>query len=147
MNNEVKATLLQSPIDYVFNMTALNSGDARRMWRSGIKEAWDHRCAYCGGTPIDDNSLTDLTIDHVRPKSRGGQDRTTNCIPACRRCNQAKGSDEWIAWYKLQDFYTIHGEWRIKEWLRTGQVHCFNEEDSQWLDDIINSTVEPLLLQ
>lgn len=142
MSNEVKATLLESPTDYVFTMTALNSSDARRMWRAAIKESWNNRCAYCGGTPIDDNSLTSLTIDHVKPKSRGGQDRTTNCIPACRRCNQAKGSEEWMGWYRMQPYHSIHNEWRIKEWLRTGQVPEFTEEAAEWLNELLTELTE-----
>ena len=38
-----------------------------------IKEAWENKCAYCDSPPISDESLT---IDHVKPRSRGGQDCT-----------------------------------------------------------------------
>ena len=117
-------------------MTALTSGEARRLWRASIKEAWDNRCAYCNSPPIDDNSLT---IDHVRPKSSGGEDKTSNCIPACRRCNQDKGSDEWVAWYRMQPFYSLAGEWRVREWLRTGDVPSFDSEAAEWLDELINA--------
>lgn len=34
----------------------------------------------------------DATIDHVVPKSQGGKTNMGNCIVACHRCNQAKGS-------------------------------------------------------
>jgi len=43
-------------------MTTLNSSQAKRIWRTAIKKAWNDRCAYCGNPPIDDKSLT---IDHV----------------------------------------------------------------------------------
>jgi 5-methylcytosine-specific restriction endonuclease McrA len=42
-----------------------------------------HRCAYCG-TRAD-------TIDHVRPRSRGGMHVWTNVVAACARCNHRKG--------------------------------------------------------
>ena len=48
--------------DYLFNMTALTRREARQQWRDSIKEAWNNRCAYCGQPPIDDDSLTELTI-------------------------------------------------------------------------------------
>lgn len=123
---------LSSPLyehcsDYVFNMAFLNRREARRHWRAAIKEAWSNCCAYCGKPPIDDASLT---IDHVKPKSRGGEDRTSNVIPACRKCNAEKGSEEWISWYRLQDFYSIAGEWRIREWLSSGKVQNIEDEDS-----------------
>lgn len=43
-------------------------------------------CLYCG-----DNRKSELTIDHVMPKSRGGPTSYTNCVAACLRCNQRKG--------------------------------------------------------
>lgn len=128
--------LFERPQDYVFTMTALNSADAKRLWRAGIKEAWDNRCAYCGKPPIDDKSLT---IDHVKPRARGGEDRTSNVIPACRRCNQAKGSEEWIAWYRQQPYYSEYAELRIKKWLDQGIVENASESDSDWLNELINS--------
>ena len=42
------------------------------------------RCQYCGR---DADS-----IDHVVPRSRGGQHTWENVVAACRRCNLAKGS-------------------------------------------------------
>ena len=32
-----------------------------------------------------------LTIDHVVPKSKGGQNTWTNLVAACKKCNQKKG--------------------------------------------------------
>ena len=134
--SDVSFPLFESPQDYVFNMTTFNSSQAKRVWRAAIKEAWNNRCAYCGNPPIDDKSLP---IAHVKPKSRGGQDQTTNCIPACKRCNADKGSDEWIAWFRMQDFYTIEAEIRIKTWLAKGTVEFGDESDSQWYDEFLNS--------
>src|SRR6201995_4818556 len=42
-----------------------------------------HACAYCG-TKAD-------TIDHVRPRPRGGTHVWTNVVAACARCNHRKG--------------------------------------------------------
>lgn len=136
MSNVEKAPLHERPSDYVFAMTALNSSQARRQWRAGIRAAWDDRCAYCDRPPIDEESLT---IDHVRPKCKGGEDRTRNVIPACRRCNQAKGSEEWVAWYRMQPFYSLSNELRIRNWIKTGTVECFNgcDGDTLWLDGVI----------
>ena len=126
--------------DYLHNMSALTRGEARRQWRQGIKDAWNNRCAYCGKPPIDDDSLT---IDHVRPKSCGGEDRTSNVIPACRECNQDKSSQEWIAWYRMQPFYSIAAEWRIQQWLKGGiqGFGPYSEEDSRIVDNYINQVM------
>ena len=41
-------------------------------------------CQYCG-------SGTDLTFDHVTPRSRGGRTSWDNIVTACARCNFTKG--------------------------------------------------------
>jgi 5-methylcytosine-specific restriction endonuclease McrA len=45
-------------------------------------------CQYCGATP----PRSQLTIDHVVPKVRGGGSSWENLVCACGRCNQAKGA-------------------------------------------------------
>lgn len=42
-------------------------------------------CQYCG-------KKSDLTIDHVLPKSRGGKDTWENLTTACEKCNVKKGN-------------------------------------------------------
>jgi 5-methylcytosine-specific restriction endonuclease McrA len=44
------------------------------------------QCQYCGKTDLP------LTIDHIVPRSRGGEDSWENLITACTRCNSIKGS-------------------------------------------------------
>jgi 5-methylcytosine-specific restriction endonuclease McrA len=47
----------------------------------------DHfTCQYCGRQPGSE----ELTIDHVVPKSQGGQSRWDNCVLACVSCNKRK---------------------------------------------------------
>ena len=46
------------------------------------------RCAYCGR----EGGPRDLTMDHVKPLSRGGAHRWDNVVSACRRCNSASSS-------------------------------------------------------
>jgi HNH endonuclease len=41
-------------------------------------------CYYCGGVP---NS-----VDHVIPRSKGGDDTRGNLVPSCFRCNQMKSN-------------------------------------------------------
>ena len=47
-----------------------------------------YTCQYCGATPGRSN----LTVDHVVPRSRGGSHGWENLVSACTRCNQKKGS-------------------------------------------------------
>ena len=47
-----------------------------------------HTCQYCGVKP----DRSELTIDHVLPRSRGGKTSWDNVVTACRRCNARKGN-------------------------------------------------------
>ncbi|MBI3912654.1 MAG: HNH endonuclease [Chloroflexi bacterium] len=46
-----------------------------------------YTCQYCGGRP----HKTELTIDHVIPRSRGGTTLWENVVTACGPCNRRKG--------------------------------------------------------
>lgn len=53
-------------------------------------------CAYCGIHP----SLADggqMTIDHVVPRSAGGENNLTNMAGACYSCNQKKASKDLLS--------------------------------------------------
>ena len=50
-------------------------------------------CAYCGA---QDN----LTVDHIIPINRGGNDSGDNAIWACRSCNASKADRDLFAWWQ-----------------------------------------------
>ena len=54
--------------------------------RKNIFRRDGYRCQYCGRSDLQ------LTLDHVIPKSRGGEDRWDNLITACKPCNTFKGN-------------------------------------------------------
>lgn len=72
-------------------MTARALGIKTR--RQKIAEAGGMRCFYCAGalTMAMGQSNT-ATVDHKRPKSRGGTSAHANLVAACMRCNQLKGA-------------------------------------------------------
>ncbi len=53
--------------------------------RKNILRRDGHRCQYCGRTDMT------LTVDHVFPSSRGGEDTWENLVCACVGCNNRKG--------------------------------------------------------
>ncbi len=53
--------------------------------RKNILRRDGFHCQYCG------NAATPLTIDHVIPRSRNGEDSWENLVAACIRCNNKKG--------------------------------------------------------
>jgi len=56
-----------------------------------------YRCVYCAGVfPAEQ-----LSLDHVQPRMRGGDNSDGNLITACKVCNARKGS--LAAWAFLAD--------------------------------------------
>ena len=53
--------------------------------RKNILRRDAHRCQHCGRSDLT------LTIDHVLPLSRGGEDTWENLVCACVQCNNVKG--------------------------------------------------------
>jgi 5-methylcytosine-specific restriction endonuclease McrA len=55
--------------------------------RKNILARDGNRCQYCGKRlPV-----SQLSLDHVHPKSRGGKSTWTNVVAACNPCNTRKG--------------------------------------------------------
>lgn len=54
-----------------------------------------YTCQYCGKSSKD---KTKMTIDHVVPRSRGGDSSWTNLVAACDRCNTKKGNKTPKEW-------------------------------------------------
>ena len=52
--------------------------------RENIFKRDEFRCLYC-------NIKSNLTIDHVRPKSKGGENTWENLATCCSKCNSKKG--------------------------------------------------------
>lgn len=44
-------------------------------------------CRYCGKHAPE----TELEVDHVYPRARGGSDQPSNLVATCRDCNRGKG--------------------------------------------------------
>lgn len=59
-----------------------------RFNRTGVFRRDQHVCQYCskGLTPAK------LTLDHIIPRTRGGDSSWRNCVTACFDCNNRKGS-------------------------------------------------------
>lgn len=59
---------------------------ALRPTRANILLRDDEQCQYCG------KRSRDLTLDHVIPRSRGGQSTWENLVACCKTCNGRKGN-------------------------------------------------------
>jgi 5-methylcytosine-specific restriction endonuclease McrA len=57
----------------------------RKISRKALFARDGHKCAYCGSTGK-------LTLDHVVPRSRGGDSVWENVVTSCAPCNLRKGN-------------------------------------------------------
>lgn len=55
-----------------------------RWSKKRLLERDSHKCAYCGKDAT--------TVDHVLPRSQGGETTWVNTVASCLRCNSRKGS-------------------------------------------------------
>ncbi|PRY12332.1 5-methylcytosine-specific restriction endonuclease McrA [Pontibacter ummariensis] len=52
--------------------------------RHNVMRRDSYSCQYCG-------AVKNLTLDHLLPRSRGGETKWQNLVTACSRCNSRKG--------------------------------------------------------
>ncbi|HAY43945.1 MAG TPA: HNH endonuclease [Micrococcaceae bacterium] len=86
--------------------------------RRGVLRRDHFRCAYCGKNAN--------TIDHVIPRSRGGQNTWENLVAACLSCNSRK-ADKMLAQLGWQLLLTPHQP-RMGGHLVSGLEHI----DASW---------------
>lgn len=55
-------------------------------------------CVYCG-------AKENLSIDHLIPTKRGGEDIPENYVWACSSCNSSKGAKDVISWLQSKNRY------------------------------------------
>jgi 5-methylcytosine-specific restriction endonuclease McrA len=72
--------VLNRYVKFRFSITRVNRKNV--LWRD------ENRCQYCAKTFLE----SELTLDHIIPKSRGGNNSWKNLVAACKRCNQKKGA-------------------------------------------------------
>ena len=96
--------------DLMFNLDCLSKGAAKRKFRKSIKYGWGGLCAYC-------RSNRATSLDHIKPKSKGGSSLRSNLIPCCKTCNHDKGSQPWLVWFEQQEFYNETAKELIEEWI------------------------------
>ena len=58
-----------------------------RLTRGNLMLRDEFQCQYCAKRPVH----RELNVDHVIPRSRGGEDSWINLVISCRTCNLKKG--------------------------------------------------------
>lgn len=116
--------------EILFSLNCLQKATAKRQFRHAIRYAWGGLCAYC-------RSNRATTVDHLKPRCRGGTNLRSNLIPCCVECNHSKGSEDWETWFKKQPFYSDVAHELISEWIANKRYDHDHETepDEKQLDD------------
>lgn len=115
----------------------------KRRFRKSIIHAWNGRCAYCNEI-LGRNS----TLDHVLPRSKGGETTLTNLVACCFPCNSHKSSHPVFEWFRSRAEYCPEREHRLHCWLsgKTHESHPLLHEHesatSQWLAKVEDARPE-----
>ena len=99
--------------DLLANLIALSPKNARKEFRQHIFESWEWKCMYC------DEELTEhtATIDHIKPKVKGGHSTRSNMGACCSKCNSKKGSQLVFDYFnESHPCYSEAKASKIKEW-------------------------------
>lgn len=59
-------------------------------------------CAYCGAS-VEQGAQ--LSLDHLKPHSKGGSNEATNLVTCCSRCNSSRGNRTVAAFARVTAAY------------------------------------------
>ena len=84
----IRSVSLELPLPSVVRLGRYISVPRKRILlsRKNIMKRDRFSCQYCG------TSTKPLTVDHIIPKEKGGNDSWENLVAACERCNFKKGN-------------------------------------------------------
>ncbi|QDV25865.1 HNH endonuclease [Aureliella helgolandensis] len=63
-----------------------------------VKLNYPQACCYCGAT-------TSLSIDHLIPRIKGGEDYSDNLVWACKSCNSSKRDRDLLEWCLIKNAF------------------------------------------
>lgn len=63
-------------------------------------------CVYCNGSISDG---VKLTLDHLKPYIKGGNNDASNLVTCCHRCNSSRGKRSYVKFAELTAQYLNHG--------------------------------------
>ena len=88
--------LLPNPDYYLHNLITMTSSESKGSGEELSKSTLIVNAFIVEELMNYNNSLLTMYALNVE----GGRDETANVVPSCRRCNQEKGSKNWLDWMR-----------------------------------------------
>lgn len=89
-DTESKANEVLKEIEFISNFKSIKRNKKHKVWR----------CDYCGKILKNKN---EVTVDHIKPKSKGGLTELSNLCISCEMCNKSKSSKHKTHYLKLME--------------------------------------------
>ena len=121
--------------ELMYSLHCLQKGSAKKQFKQFIKYSFGGLCAYC-------RNKRATTVDHRKPRSKGGSDLRSNLVPCCVECNKSKGSENFLEWYTRQEFYSKVAHELIDEWVYNYRNETDVTDDEQ-IDDRTTFCADP----
>ena len=89
-------------------------------------------CVYCG-VSLEDGAV--LTLDHLRPVSKGGSNEASNLVTACQTCNSRRKNRTVRGFCRAVASYLDHGvaAREIEQHVRRCAARTFNTQAAREL--------------
>ena len=110
--------------ELLLGLQCFSKASAKGKFKQQIRYSWGGMCAYCRDKRAN-------TVDHIKPKCKGGSSFRSNLIPCCVDCNHSKGSENWLEWYSRQEFYNVVAKELIEEWIDNTRTQDWEEQDDR----------------
>ena len=82
------------------------------------------KCARCG----KELNMSNMTIDHIIPLSKGGTNKEYNLIAMCKKCNKEKGSSV----FKPSDYYKGIPKYMLPKLDKMFEEYMYGEDFFSW---------------
>ena len=107
---------------------SLFNDEREKIWSAGM-------CAYCG-------NAVNLSVDHLIPRLRGGDDEASNLVTACRSCNSSKGARDLLEWMALRGVFPTLV--LLRRYLKLAIKYCIKNNVMDIALEEVNS-IDPVL--
>lgn len=128
-------------------MERISRSDA---WRAAFIKRNSFRCHYCNRRGAADIGPDDRPwhVDHMKPLARGGDDAEENLALACKRCNAAKGVQNYELFRQFASrAFWVPSDWRTSEAVLDSLMRDYAEwgekrdQDREWKIDLRSNAI------